>query len=225
MHSTGPLAGLTVVDLTQMLSGPFATMLLADLGADVVKIEPLDGDITRYAGPHPADGFHSYGGYFASINRNKRSIAIDLKTDAGRDLVLRMIGDADLVVENFRAGVAERLGIGWETLHALNPRLVYAAIRGFGDPRTGESPYVDRPAFDVVAQAMGGLMSVTGPDADHPLKAGPGIGDLFPASLLAFGAMAALRHAERTGEGQFVDVAMYRHRPQRAHHLPALVHR
>ena len=209
MSANGPLAGVKVIDLTQMLSGPFMTMLLADLGADVIKVEPLSGDVTRYAGPHLSEGFHAYGGYFGSINRNKKSIAVDLKTAAGREVVRRMAQDADLLVENYRAGVPERLGIGWETLHELNPRLVYAAIRGFGDPRTGESPYISWPAFDIVAQAMGGFMSITGPDPEHPLKAGPGIGDLFPASLLAFGALAALRHAERTGEGQFVDVAMY----------------
>jgi crotonobetainyl-CoA:carnitine CoA-transferase CaiB-like acyl-CoA transferase len=112
-------------------------------------------------------------------------------------------------VENFRAGVMDRLGLGYESLAADNPRLVYAAIRGFGDPRTGASPYVDRPAFDVVAQAMGGAMGITGPDATTPMKIGPGVGDIFPAALSAFGIMAAVHHAQRTGQGQFVDVAMY----------------
>lgn len=206
----GALAGLRVVDLTQMLAGPYCTMLLADQGADVVKIEPIEGDPTRHFGPFRADdGDHHFGGYFQSTNRNKRSVGLDLKSPDGKALFRRMAKDADVVVENFRAGVMDRLGIGYESLAADNPRLVYAAIRGFGDPRTGASPYVNRPAFDVVAQAMGGAMGITGPDAATPMKIGPGIGDIFPAALSAFGIMAAVHHARRTGQGQFVDVAMY----------------
>lgn len=206
----GALAGVKVIDLTQMLAGPYCTMMLADQGGDVIKIEPIGGDPTRQFGPFPADDTeHHFGGYFQSTNRNKRSVAIDLKTDPGRALLKRLAKDADIVVENFRAGVMDRLGIGYEVLAADNPKLVYAAIRGFGDPRTGSSPYVDRPAFDVVAQAMGGAMGITGPDAATPLKIGPGVGDIFPAALAAFGIMAALHHAVRTGVGQFVDVAMY----------------
>jgi crotonobetainyl-CoA:carnitine CoA-transferase CaiB-like acyl-CoA transferase len=206
----GALAGLRVIDLTQMLAGPYCTMMFADHGADVVKVEPIDGDPTRGFGPFPSDDVdHHFGGYFQSTNRNKKSIAIDLKSADGKALFRRLAKDADVVIENFRAGVMDRLGIGYESLAAENPKLVYAAIRGFGDPRTGESPYVDRPAFDVVAQAMGGAMGITGPDAVTPMKIGPGIGDLFPATLSAFGVMAALFHAARTGQGQFVDVAMY----------------
>ncbi|VVT01015.1 CoA transferase [Hoeflea sp. EC-HK425] len=208
--NAGALAGLKVIDLTQMLAGPYCTMLLADQGADVIKIEPINGDPTRAFGPFPADDVdHHFGGYFQSTNRNKKSLAIDLKSEEGKRLFRRLCRDADVVAENFRAGVMDRLGVGYETLAAENPKLVYAAIRGFGDPRTGASPYVDRPAFDVVAQAMGGAMGVTGPDAMTPMKIGPGVGDIFPAALAAFGIMAALRHAEKTGEGQFVDVAMY----------------
>lgn len=206
----GSLAGLRVIDLTQMLAGPYCTMMLADQGADVVKIEPVDGDPTREFGPFRADDRqHHFGGYFQSTNRNKRSVGLDLKAPDGRALFLRLAKGADVVVENFRAGVMDRLGIGYERLAADNPRLVYAAIRGFGDPRTGVSPYVDRPAFDVVAQAMGGAMGITGPDAATPLKIGPGIGDIFPAALSAFGIMAAVFHARESGRGQFVDVAMY----------------
>ncbi|AKH98832.1 putative acyl-CoA transferase/carnitine dehydratase [Hoeflea sp. IMCC20628] len=209
-QNRGALAGLKVIDLTQMLAGPYCTMLLADQGADVIKIEPINGDPTRTFGPFPADDTeHHFGGYFQSTNRNKKSVAIDLKSEEGKLLFRRLARDADVVAENFRAGVMDRLGIGYEILAAENPKLVYAAIRGFGDPRTGASPYVDRPAFDVVAQAMGGAMGVTGPDAQTPMKIGPGVGDIFPAALAAFGIMAALRHAEKTGEGQFVDVAMY----------------
>jgi len=206
----GALAGTRVIDLTQMLAGPYCTMMLADQGAEVIKIEPVGGDPTRFFGPfREDDDERHFGGYFQSTNRNKLSIAVDLKQPEGRDILLSLIRDADILVENFRAGVMDRLGIGYEVLANENPRLVYAAIRGFGDPRTGSSPHVDRPAFDVVAQAMGGAMGITGPDARTPIKIGPGIGDIFPASLAAFGILAAYHHASRTGQGQFVDVAMY----------------
>ena len=212
----GPLAGLRVVDLTQVLSGPFCTMLLADLGADVVKVEPPTGDVARLWGPHlaPADdagepATDSYGGYFASVNRNKRGICLDLTTDDGRGALLDLLVGADVLVENFRVGVMDRFGLSYELLHARFPKLVYACIRGFGDPRTGASPYADWPAFDIIAQAMGGIMGVTGSDADHPVKVGPGVGDIFPAALAAVGLLAAVRHAEATGSGQLVDVAMY----------------
>jgi crotonobetainyl-CoA:carnitine CoA-transferase CaiB-like acyl-CoA transferase len=201
---------MRVLDLTAMLSGPYATMLLADLGADVVKVEPPAGDATRHLGPFKGDGPGSgLGGYFQSVNRGKRSIVLDLKTKEGRDRFLALVAHADVVAENYSAGVMERLGLAYETLAAVNPRLVYAAVRGFGDPRTGESPYVSWPAFDVVAQAMGGFLSVTGTTDGAPIKAGPGIGDIFPGALAALGIVAAVRHAERTGEGQFLDVAMY----------------
>lgn len=206
----GALAGTRVIDLTQMLAGPYCTMMLADQGAEVIKIEPMGGDPTRLFGPfRDDDGAHHFGGYFQSTNRNKLSLALDLKQPEGRDILLSLVREADILVENFRAGVMDRLGIGYEVLARENPRLVYAAIRGFGDPRTGASPHVDRPAFDVVAQAMGGAMAITGPDAHTPVKIGPGIGDIFPASLAAFGILAAYHHATRTGQGQFVDVAMY----------------
>ncbi|TKJ34236.1 CoA transferase [Blastococcus sp. CCUG 61487] len=206
----GPLQGIRVLDLTQALAGPYCTMLLADLGADVVKIEPPSGDMTRYPGPFTdEDTERSYGGYFASINRGKRSIVLDLKDDADRETFLALAAGADVVVENSRAGVMDRLGIGYETLAEVNPRLVYAAIRGFGDPRTGASPYTDWPAYDIVAQAMGGLVSITGPDADHVTKSGPSVGDIFAGTLGAVGLLAALVDALRSGEGQFVDVAMY----------------
>jgi crotonobetainyl-CoA:carnitine CoA-transferase CaiB-like acyl-CoA transferase len=206
----GALTGLTVIDLTMMLAGPFCTMLLADQGANVIKVEPIAGDGTRRMGPFPPEtGRHTaYGAYFQSINRGKRSIGIDLKAPAGRATFERLIRDADVLVENYRAGVMNKLGLGYEALHAINPRLVYAAIRGFGDPRTGASPYVDWPAYDVIAQAMGGIMSITGAKGT-PTKVGPGLGDTLPAALNAFGILAAVYHANRTGEGQFIDVAMY----------------
>jgi crotonobetainyl-CoA:carnitine CoA-transferase CaiB-like acyl-CoA transferase len=185
-------------------------MLLADLGADVIKVEPPLGDMARYLGPHPDDRETcQYGGYFASINRNKRSIVLNLKTEADRDTFLRLAETADAVVENARVGVIDRLGIGYEVLRARNPRIVYAAIRGFGDPRTGESPYADWPAFDIVAQSMGGMVSTTGPSGSRGMPAGASVGDLFPGTLAALGLVSAVHAARRSGEGQFLDVAMY----------------
>jgi crotonobetainyl-CoA:carnitine CoA-transferase CaiB-like acyl-CoA transferase len=206
---TGALTDLKVLDLTQMLAGPVCTQVLADHGARVLKVEPLGGDGIRSSGPFPPDDAQrSFGGYFQSVNRNKQSLAMDLKHPGGRDVFLRLVDEADVVVENFRAGVMERLGLGWETLHERNPRLVYATIRGFGDRRTGVSPYADWPAYDVVAQAMGGIMSITGPAGGPPTKIGPGVGDIIPGLMLVNGILAAVHHAGRTGEGQFVDVAM-----------------
>jgi crotonobetainyl-CoA:carnitine CoA-transferase CaiB-like acyl-CoA transferase len=206
---TGALEGLKVLDFTQMLAGPYCTQLLADQGAEVIKIEPLAGDNTRRVGPfHPDDKLRAFGGYFQSANRNKLSLALDLKKPEAREIVLKLVKEADVVVENYRAGVMERLGLSFEVLREHNPKLVYAAIRGFADPRTGDSPYTDWPAFDVVSQAMGGIMGITGPDADTPIKVGPGIGDLVPAVLAAYGVMAAVFRAQRTGRGQFMNVSM-----------------
>jgi crotonobetainyl-CoA:carnitine CoA-transferase CaiB-like acyl-CoA transferase len=193
-----------------MLAGPFCTMLLADQGADVIKIESPTGDDTRTLGPYMADDERrDFGGYFQSINRNKRGIVLDLKSPDGRAAFLKLIATADVLVENYRVGVMERLGLSYERLREVNPRLVYACISGFGDPRSGRSPYVDWPAYDVVAQAMGGLMAITGPGPGQPTKVGPGVGDIIPGILLAVGILAAVRHAERTGQGQFIDIAMY----------------
>src|SRR5579875_911111 len=178
---TGPLADVRIIDLTQYLAGPFCTMLLADLGADVIKVEAPGGDPTRQMGPLPPDtGGCDYGGYFASVNRNKRSVVLDLKSAADRDALL------------------ER-----------KPALVYAAIRGFGDHRTGQSPYINRPAFDVVSQSMGGLVSFTGPEGGPAYRTGAAVGDIYPGSLAALGVVSAIHAARRTGQGQFVDVAMY----------------
>lgn len=215
MLPPGALDGLRIVDLTHALAGPFCTMVLADLGADVLKVEPLHGDGSRVVGPWlPDDQLRDFGGYFNSVNRNKRSIALDLSKDEGRAVLEHLIEGADVLVENYRAGVMERLGLPYEALHERHPRLVYACIRGFGDPRTDDqeappSPYQDWPAFDVVAQAMGGLSGVTGPGTAQPMNAGAPIGDLGPALFAAVGILAAVHRAQRTGEGQLVDVAMY----------------
>lgn len=209
-NAFGALSDIRVLDLTQMLAGPYGTMILADHGADVVKVEStVDGDMTRLAGPYRSDdAVRAIGGYFQSVNRNKRSVSLNLKSEGGREALLALVRDADVIVENFRAGVMDRLGLSYERLREVNPRLVYGTLRGFGDPRTGSSPYVDWPAFDVVAQAMGGIMAITGPLGGPPTKVGPGVGDLVPGIMLAFGVLAAVHHARRTGEGQFVDISM-----------------
>jgi crotonobetainyl-CoA:carnitine CoA-transferase CaiB-like acyl-CoA transferase len=215
---TGPLSDVCILDLTQALAGPFGTALLADLGADVIKVEPPRGDISRPMAPllkdftPPGSGRTAgcdYGGYFASINRSKRSIVLDLRRDDDRDRFLALVVTADVVVENSRVGVMDRLGVGYEVLHGVNPRLVYAAIRGFGDPRTGESPYAEWPAFDIVAQCMGGLVGITGPTEGPGYPNGASIGDIFPGALMALGVVSAVHAARRTGRGQFLDVAMY----------------
>ena len=190
----GALRDLRIIDLTQMLAGPFGTMMLADHGATVIKVESPNGDLTRAGGPfRDDDSERVLGGYFQSIDRNKLSVCLDLKTEDGCEAFKALVRDADAVVENFRSGVMERLGLGYEVLREINPTLVYGALRGFGDARTGSSPYQTWPAFDVVAQAMGGIMAITGPDAETPTK---------------IGVLAAIHHARRTGVGQFVDVAM-----------------
>lgn len=205
----GILAGVRVLDLSRMLSGPYATMMLADHGAEVIKIEDAQGDTSRANGPfRDDDPAREWGGSFVSLNRSKKSLVLDLTSEAGKETLRRLVRGADVLVENFHPGVMDRLGLSHESLAQINPRLVYAAIRGFGDPRTGASPYADWPACDLVAQAMGGLISVTGADLDHPVKTGPGIGDVFAGMVAAFGILAALRAAEATGKGQFLDVAM-----------------
>lgn len=208
----GALSGLKVLDLTQALAGPFCTMLLADQGADVIKVEaPGIGDITRQMVPFPPEitDRKPFGGYFQSVNRNKRSIVIDLKQPEGKEILRSLVKESDVLVENFRAGVMEGLDLSYEALAEINPKLVYAAIRGFGDPRTGASPYSNWPAYDVIAQAMGGMMSITGQPGGSPTKVGPGVGDMIPASLMAFGVMSAIYEADKSGKGQFLDVAMY----------------
>lgn len=206
-----PLQDVFVLDLTLFLAGPYCTMLLADYGAEVIKVEaPGKGDNTREIGPFsPSDQNREAGGYFLSISRNKKAITLDLKKEKGKKIFLELVRRADILVENFRPGVMERLGLGWPTLRELNPKLVYASISGFGQTDILESPYWDRPAFDLVAQAMSGAMSITGHKGGSPLKFGPGIGDIWASVLAAYGIMVALHHAQRTGQGQHVDCAMY----------------
>jgi crotonobetainyl-CoA:carnitine CoA-transferase CaiB-like acyl-CoA transferase len=204
----GCLQGLVVLDLTQMLAGPYCTQMLADHGAEVIKIEPPQGDATRAFGPFLSeDELRAFGGYFQSVNRNKRSVMLDLKQESDRERLRSLVAHADILVENFRDGVMTKLGLGYDALAKLNPRLVYASIRGFGDSRHGASEYRDWPAYDVVAQAMSGLTGITG-QPDMPVKVGPGVGDIVPAMMAAFGIVSAMLHVYRTGQGQFVDVSM-----------------
>jgi crotonobetainyl-CoA:carnitine CoA-transferase CaiB-like acyl-CoA transferase len=209
LKNTGALQGVRVLDLTHALAGPFCSQVLADHGADVVKIEPPEGDFFRRMGPfRDDDRERHFGGLFQACNRNKRSIAINLKHAEGQALLKELVKGADVLVENFRAGVLDKMGLGYEALKAINPRLVYTSVRGFGDKAGGTSPYIQWPSFDIVAQAMGGWMGITGEDVEHPVKVGGGAGDTVPGLFAAFGTMAALWHARATGEGQYVDVAM-----------------
>jgi len=205
----GALQTIKVLDLTQMLAGPYGTQMLADHGAEVIKIESPVGDMSRNASPPlKTDKTGSHAGYYQSINRNKKSVILDLKSDEGKVHFFELLKTADVVVENFRVGVMDKLGLSFDVLKKANPKVVVASLSGFGHPRTGESPYAKWPAFDVVAQAMGGMMGITGPSTNQPTKIGPGLGDIVPGMFLAFGIVSAVFRARETGEGQFVDVSM-----------------
>lgn len=197
----GLLSGVLVVDLTRVLAGPFCTMMLAELGARVIKVEnPQGGDDSRRFEPI----VQGQSAYFASLNRGKEDIALDLKDATDRAVFLRLVGRADVLVENFRPGTLERLGLGYESLRAVNPRLIYAAVSGFG--QTG--PWSRKPAYDLIVQALGGMMSVTGQPGGPPTKAGTSVGDITGGLFLLAGVAAALYHREKTGTGRLVDVAM-----------------
>jgi CoA:oxalate CoA-transferase len=197
----GPLEGLKVLDLTRVLAGPYCTMILADLGADVIKVEmPVTGDDSRHFGPYQK----GESAYFMSLNRNKRSIVLDLKSPEGKATLKALLLKMDVVVENFRPGTMEKLGFGYEDIQAYHPSIIYAAASGFG--HTG--PYSDRPAYDGVVQAMGGIMSITGQVGGEPTRVGPSVGDINAGMFTAIGILAALNHRHKTGEGQKVDVAM-----------------
>jgi CoA:oxalate CoA-transferase len=196
-----PLANLKVLDFTQILAGPFCTALLADLGAEVVKVEPPKGDEYRRIGPFR----NGQSALFLLVNRGKKSICLDLKSDDGREAVRALVRDVDIVVENFRPGVAARLGIDYPTLSALNDRLVYASISGFGQ----SGPDADRPSYDLIAQASSGLMHMTGEPDGQPMKVGESIGDLSAGLFASWALLARLYERERTGQGGYVDVAMF----------------
>jgi CoA:oxalate CoA-transferase len=201
MSVPGPLAGILVVDVTRVLAGPFCTMVLADLGARVIKVEvPGKGDDARQIGPFVG----GKSAYFMSLNRGKESIALDLKDAADRVVFEKLLARADVLAENFRPGVMDRLGYRWEDVHRRFPRLVVASTSGFG--QTG--PYAGRPAYDIVVQAMGGVMSLTGHPGGPPTRVGTSIGDITAGLFTAIGIEAALIERERSGEGMRVDVAM-----------------
>ena len=200
---TGPLAGVRVLDLTRILAGPYCTMQLGDLGADVIKVEPPGGDDSRTWGPPFASGESAY---FLGVNRNKRGIQIDLRTPEGQDAIRRLAGTVDVVIENFKLGTMERWGLGYEgCLQPLHPRLVYCSISGYG--RTG--PVAHLPGYDPVIEAMSGLMSVTGHADGPPTKFGVALVDIIAGHQAALGITAALRHAEIGGVGQRVDVSLF----------------
>ena len=195
-----PLDGIRVIDLTRVLSGPFCSMLLGDMGAEVIKIESPAGDPVRGQGHHK----NGFSWYFASFNRNKKSVVLDLYSDEGRQALARLLETADVLVENFRPGVLARMGFPQEELDRLNPRLIVASVNGFGS--TG--PYIDRPAFDFIAQAMSGFMSVNGPADQPPLRAAQPVTDLVAGLYTAFGIVSALHGRNRDGAGQAVETSM-----------------
>jgi crotonobetainyl-CoA:carnitine CoA-transferase CaiB-like acyl-CoA transferase len=190
------LAGLRILELTQVMAGPFCGQVLADMGADVVKVEPLDGDSTREALGTAA---------FHAVNRNKRSIALDLKSLQHQAVLHRLVEDADVLLENYRPGVAARLGADWDTLCQINPRLIYASVSGFG--QTG--PYAQRPGYDLIAQGLSGVMSVTGEPGGDPVKCGIPISDLAAGLYCAIGILSAVVARERTGRGQRIDTSLF----------------
>jgi crotonobetainyl-CoA:carnitine CoA-transferase CaiB-like acyl-CoA transferase len=203
-RNLGPLKGLQVIDLSHIMAGPACSMLLADMGADVIKVERIpDGDDARRMVP-PTIANESAA--FLIMNRNKRGIALDLRAEPGRNILSRLLKNADVLIENFRRGTMEQIGFGYDAVHALNPRLIYCSISGFG--RTG--PYADRGGFDLVAQGMSGLMSITGEGPGHPpVKVGAPVTDITAGILACAGILAALHSRESTGQGQMVDTSLF----------------
>lgn len=196
-----PLKNLVVLDLSRVLAGPYCTMMLADFGANIIKIEPPEvGDDSRAFGPFI--GKESV--YYMSLNRNKRSITMNFKEQEAIDLFKEMVKKADVVVENYRPGTMEKFGLGYEVLKEINPKIIYAACSGFGH----SGPYMDKPAYDIVVQAMGGIMSITGPENGDPTRVGASVGDIIAGMFTAYGLMTALYYREMTGVGQKIDVGM-----------------
>ncbi len=207
--AAAPLAGIRVIELARILAGPWAGQLLADLGADVIKIEhPEGGDDTRRWGPpfvEGADGENLSAAYYHSTNRGKRSVTIDIATPEGAQAARDLISTADVVLENFKVGGLKKYGLDYDSLKADNPALVYCSITGFG--QTG--PYAPRAGYDFIIQAMTGMMSITGEPGREPQKAGVAISDVFTGLYSVIAIQAALRHAEKTGEGQMIDMALF----------------
>ncbi len=200
MQYNGALAGVKVLDLTRVLAGPFATMMLADMGAEVIKIEvPGSGDDSRQFGPF----VNGESSYYMNLNRNKKGITLNLK-GRGKEIFLEMVKKADIVVENYRPGTMEKLGLGYEELKKVNPKIVYGAVSGFGH----YGPYKDRAGYDIIGQAMSGLMSTTGWPGGEPTRTGTAMSDILAGLSVAIGLLAALRHRDVTGYGQKVDVSL-----------------
>jgi crotonobetainyl-CoA:carnitine CoA-transferase CaiB-like acyl-CoA transferase len=198
----GPLGGIKVIDLTRVLAGPFATQSLGDLGAEVLKIEPPgSGDETRHFPPFVGGESH----YFLGVNRNKKSLVVDLQQEAGKDILRRLVAQADILVENYRPGVMERLGLGYAALSAINPRLIYCAISGFG--LTG--PMRDKPSFDIVTQALSGALSINGERGHMPVKLGIPLGDMVGGVFGPMAILAALHERHRTGRGRLIDISLH----------------
>jgi crotonobetainyl-CoA:carnitine CoA-transferase CaiB-like acyl-CoA transferase len=198
----GPLGGIKVIDLTRVLAGPFATQSLGDLGAEVLKIEPPgSGDETRHFPPFVGGESH----YFLGVNRNKKSLVVDLQQEAGKDILRRLVAQADILVENYRPGVMERLGLGYAALSAINPRLIYCAISGFG--LTG--PMRDKPSFDIVTQALSGALSINGERGHMPVKLGIPLGDMVGGVFGPIAILAALHERHRTGRGRLIDISLH----------------
>ncbi len=202
------LEGIKIVDLSHVLAAPFCTMILADMGADVVKVEPPIGDDSRMFGPFITEenGKEKQSGYFISINRNKRSICVDLKKEEGKEILRKMIKDADVVVENYRPTTMRKLGFSYDELKKINPGVIYCSICGFGQDALPE--YAQRPAYDMIAQAFSGIMSITGPVGGPPVRIGSSVGDIVAGHQGAIGILAALNYKRTTGEGQHVDISM-----------------
>ena len=196
----GALSGIKVIDLTRVLSGPFCTMLLADMGAEVIKIEPPKGDNVRNQG----DMVDGYSSYFAQFNRNKKSVILDLYVESEKDILKSLLSDADVVVENFKAGVFDKMGFDYDTLKSINPKLISASVNGFGSK--GEMS--DRPAFDFIAQALSGFMSLNGTEESGPMRAAMPISDLVAGLYCAFGIVCALQSRNKTGKGQKVEASL-----------------
>ncbi len=202
MANKGPLSGITVVDLSRILAGPYCTLLMAELGARVIKVEPPEkGDDARHYGPFLA----GKSSYFMSVNRGKQSIALDLKDTADKRIFAALLERADVLVENFRPGTMEKLGYGWDSLHTAYPRLIYAAASGFGH----SGPNSRDPAYDMVVQGLGGIMSITGHQDSPPTRVGTSVGDIGAGLYTAIAVNAALLHRERTGEATKIDIAMF----------------
>ena len=197
-----PLQGIRVLDLSRVLAGPYCTMVLGDLGADVIKVEPPEGDETRGWGPPFAEGESAY---YLCVNRNKRGMVVNLKTDEGCVILRKLVKQSDVLVENFRPGILEKFGLDYESAHALNPRLIYCSITGFG--QTGSMR--DKPGYDFMIQALGGLMSITGESEGEPMKTGVAVVDLFAGQNAIIAILAALQARAITGQGQHLDISLF----------------